>query len=66
MEEVKALVSQAFDLKGQGTAAYTMQTPRNTVDEEKRVVEKLEVSQGKLNMGLRTGVTYGDNRYAAA
>jgi predicted Zn-dependent peptidase len=66
MEEVKALVSQAFDLKGQGTASYTMQTPRNTVDEEKRVVEKLEVSQGKLNMGLRTGVTYGDNRYAAA
>lgn len=66
MEEVKALVSQAFDLKGQGTAAYTMQAPRSTVAEEKRVVEQLEVSQGKLNMGLRTGVTYGDKRYAAA
>lgn len=66
MEEVKALAAQAFRLEGTGTADYNMQEPRSNVNEEKTVVEKLEVSQGKLNMGLRTGITYADSQYAAA
>lgn len=66
LEEVKALALEAFDLKGTGAAGYKKPEVQGAAVEEKTVVEKLEVSQGKLNMGLRTGVTYGDSQYAAA
>jgi predicted Zn-dependent peptidase len=35
------------------------------VKEEKVVVDRLDVTQGKLNIGLRTGVTAGDQDYPA-
>lgn len=33
--------------------------------EVREVVDRLDVNQGKLNMGCRTGVTYADDNYAA-
>jgi predicted Zn-dependent peptidase len=39
--------------------------PVQTVEREKTVVDRLDVKQGKLNMGLRTGTTAGDPDYPA-
>ncbi|MDF2927257.1 MAG: peptidase domain protein [Paenibacillaceae bacterium] len=65
MQEVKALVQEAFHLTGSGLAAYRSEAVHRTSVEPRTVVEQLEVSQGKLNMGLRTGTTYADPDYAA-
>jgi predicted Zn-dependent peptidase len=43
-----------------------METKQPTVEQVKTVVEKLDVNQGKLNMGLRTKATYAGDDYAAA
>jgi predicted Zn-dependent peptidase len=37
-----------------------------SVNEVRTVEEKLDVSQGKLNLGLRTSITYKDDNYASA
>lgn len=66
LEEVKELVRQAFQLEGTHSSAYKRQDVYRKVTEVKTVEEKLEVNQGKLNMGLRTGITYADSDYAAA
>lgn len=65
MEEVKALVQEAFELSGGAQGVYRRQDVHKPVTEVKTVVEELEVNQGKLNMGLRTGTTYADPDYAA-
>lgn len=66
LEEVTRLVSDSFKLK-QGTAsAYERPAVSHTVHEVKHVVDRMDVSQGKLNMGLRMGVAYDDPAYPAA
>jgi predicted Zn-dependent peptidase len=66
LDEVKQLVQEAFQLKGVGASSYTMLNTRQDVTDVRMVVEELEVSQGKLNMGLRSNTTYADPDYAAA
>ena len=66
LEEVTALVSNSFRLKPGEPSAYELALSHKKVQEVKTVVERMDVGQGKLNMGLRTGVSYEDDDYAAA
>lgn len=66
-EEVEKLVTAHFGGSRQSeTAPYASGFTPVQVKEVRTVEEKLDVNQGKLNMGLRTSITYKDDRYAAA
>ncbi|WP_420329498.1 EF-P 5-aminopentanol modification-associated protein YfmF [Paenibacillus graminis] len=65
-EEVEKLVTRHFGRAHGNTAGYSSNFSPVTVSEVRTVEEKLDVSQGKLNMGLRTSITYKDDRYASA
>ncbi|MDR0270014.1 EF-P 5-aminopentanol modification-associated protein YfmF [Paenibacillus sp.] len=67
LAEVENLVNKHFDLNPVAKeAGYVQEKSISKADEVHTVVEKMEVSQGKLNMGLRTSITYADEQYAAA
>lgn len=66
LEEVTSLVSQSFRLKPGAPSTYSTAQTRHSVKEVKTVVERMDVGQGKLNMGLRTGVSYKDDDYPVA
>lgn len=66
-EEVEKLVIANFGgAQHSESAPYTSDFTPVTVTEVRTVEEKLDVNQGKLNMGLRTSITYKDDRYASA
>ncbi|MBW7457327.1 EF-P 5-aminopentanol modification-associated protein YfmF [Paenibacillus sepulcri] len=66
LEEVKSLVAEAFQT-GSGTpSSYTMPPVARKVADVRTVIERMDVSQGKLNMGLRINTSYGDEDYPAA
>lgn len=68
LAEVEELVSRSFAVNRSVTPSYV--TDKNndfrTGGEVQTIEEVLSVSQGKLNLGLRTPITYSDDRYAAA
>lgn len=66
LEEVQKLVEQHFHLDATNSVAYKASQSSREVNEVRTIVEKLDVNQGKLNMGLRTTITYGDDDYASA
>ncbi|MBD2870675.1 EF-P 5-aminopentanol modification-associated protein YfmF [Paenibacillus arenilitoris] len=66
LEEVTRLVTEAFKLKPGTPSPYSKPGVNHPVGEVKQVTERMDVSQGKLNMGLRTGVGYDDDAYPAA
>lgn len=66
LEEVTKLVRDSFKLKTGTPASYARPQVKHDVRETKYVVDKMDVSQGKLNMGLRTGIGYDDKLYPAA
>ncbi len=66
LQEVQGLVSKAFSIPRSRSAAYQMKAPVKSRGDVQTVVERLEVNQGKLNMGLRTNITYADQQYPAA
>ncbi|MGO4375377.1 M16 family metallopeptidase, partial [Paenibacillus sp. MCAF20] len=66
LEEVTQLVAKAFQLKPGTPAGYSLPDVKHQVSEVKTVIDKMDVNQGKLNMGLRTGVGYADDDYPAA
>ncbi len=66
LEEVTKLVANAFKQKDGSPSAYSTPNVHHPVKEVKQVTERMEVSQGKLNLGLRTGVGYVDDAYPAA
>lgn len=65
LEEVTRLVGQSFKLNSGSPSTYSPPDIVHHVENVKQVVEKMDVSQGKLNMGLRTGVGYADSAYPA-
>jgi len=67
MEAVQPLIKGKFALAGRSSAVpyAPLREERRNV-EEREVVEQMDVKQGKLNMGLRTNVTYADDAYPAA
>lgn len=66
LEEVKDLVEETFRLNKTERESYKPTAVGYEPEEVRTVVERLDVSQGKLNMGLRTGITYADADYASA
>lgn len=66
LDEVKKLVEEHFKLNRSGAKDYVPSSTRTAASGTQTVVEKLEINQGKLNMGLRSTITYGDDEYAAA
>ncbi|MFC5648960.1 EF-P 5-aminopentanol modification-associated protein YfmF [Paenibacillus solisilvae] len=66
LDEVKTLVAEAFRIKGNKPSAYMLPAVKKNVKEVRTIVEKMDVSQGKLNMGLRINTSYADDDYPAA
>ncbi|NEW05610.1 insulinase family protein [Paenibacillus sp. SYP-B3998] len=66
LEEVEAIVKQAFTIERTKDVGYETVIQKGLSREVKTVVERLDVNQGKLNMGLRTNVSYGDDQYPVA
>lgn len=66
LEEVEKLVEKYFHLNRNTSFEYKTEVSNRQHREVQTVVEKLNVNQGKLNMGLRTSITYGDDQYASA
>ncbi|WP_342555518.1 pitrilysin family protein [Paenibacillus sp. FSL R7-0652] len=66
LEEVEQLVQRHFNLERTASADYQAQKAVRGDKEPNTVIERLNIGQGKLNMGLRTSITYGDDNYAAA
>lgn len=66
LEEVESLVQKHFDVNRTHSSNYETNQAVRGDKEVETVVERLNVNQGKLNMGLRTSITYGDPQYAAA
>lgn len=68
LEEVKSLAARCFKIKDGQPSSYNLPDIGNGAKEAKEVktvVERMEVGQGKLNMGLRTSIGYGDDNYPA-
>lgn len=67
LEEVQSIVGESFHIQREENPVYRMHPaePRAYKDVNE-VVERLEVSQGKLNMGLTGSVTYAEDGYADA
>jgi len=66
MDEVRTMVVEAFRLEGGAPSSYARSVLRRREGDVRTVVERMDVGQGKLNMGLRADVGYGDDRYPAA
>ena len=66
LSEAQSFVSELFPQKGTRPAHYEPAVLTRSHIQEREVVEQLDVKQGKLNMGLRTYVGYGDEAYPAA
>ncbi|MGO4531449.1 M16 family metallopeptidase [Paenibacillus sp. 2TAF8] len=66
LEEVEQLVQRHFNLERAVSSDYLAQAAVRGDEEANTVIERLNIGQGKLNMGLRTSITYADDKYAAA
>lgn len=64
--EVLKLLEQALPVQRSANASYTSKPAPIRAAQVNTVVERLDVTQGKLNMGLRIPVTYGEDSYSAA
>lgn len=65
-EEVEKLARQYFGLGNRTISPYQSRFAPKAVPEVRTVKEVMDVGQGKLNMGLRTSITYKDDAYAHA
>ncbi|HEX7057872.1 MAG TPA: insulinase family protein [Bacilli bacterium] len=65
-EQVSSLVEKYFCLKKSSPVGYATNPAHAARPQIKKVVEEMAVTQGKLNLGLITGITYGDKLYVPA
>ncbi|MBE1446466.1 EF-P 5-aminopentanol modification-associated protein YfmF [Paenibacillus sp. OAS669] len=63
LQEVLPLIEQSFAVDRTQTGSYANKPGHRQVEQVKEVVERLDVNQGKLNMGLRAYTTYADSTY---
>lgn len=66
LEEIESCITSSFQVKRSEEKNYSQTTINVRSGEPNKVVDRLEVTQGKLNMGLRTTIAYQDNEYPAA
>jgi predicted Zn-dependent peptidase len=65
LEEVQSYVEKSFVLPQGQPSGYSPPKLKGARSEVQTITERLDVGQGKLNMGLRVGATYGSEQYAA-
>lgn len=63
--KVQELVAKHFTLQQQEIAPIPQTEIRSNVEQEREVVEKTKISQGKLHIGCRTGTVYSDQDFIA-
>ncbi|MCC3371809.1 EF-P 5-aminopentanol modification-associated protein YfmF [Cohnella sp. REN36] len=63
LEQVKEWAAEAFRLADGSPQGYAKAELRSARPEPQTIVERLDVGQGKLNLGLRTSQTYGEDDY---
>lgn len=66
LEQVLPLIERFFAARGERTSDYSLRAEHRSVGQVKEVVERLDVNQGKLNMGLRVRTSYADDSYPSA
>lgn len=66
LSQVEKLVAEHFQINRTEPSQYESSVVTTSSREPQTVVEKLDVNQGKLNLGLRSTITYRDEDYAAA
>ncbi|MHC2179783.1 putative Zn-dependent peptidase [Paenibacillus sp. PvR052] len=66
LEQVLPLIERYFSVQRSEASTYSLRTDHRNVGQVKEVVERLDVNQGKLNMGLRVPTSYADESYPAA
>ncbi|MFC6226963.1 EF-P 5-aminopentanol modification-associated protein YfmF [Paenibacillus allorhizosphaerae] len=66
LQQVLPLIDRYFHVHSGTSATYSRKSAHRRVAEVKEVVERIDVNQGKLNMGLRINTSYADDSYAAA
>lgn len=66
LEEVTRLVEKSFKINRPEARQYTPTNVSFDQGDVHTVEESLNVNQGKLNLGLRTSLTYSDDQYASA
>lgn len=65
-QDVERLVADHFAWDRKQAAEYPAPQPFRRAGDVNRVEERMDVNQGKLNLGFRTSVTYSDDDYPAA
>jgi predicted Zn-dependent peptidase len=65
LQEVEAFALEAFSFPEGSPSGYAQPILRKAREEVQTIVERLEVGQGKLNMGLRVGSTFNSDDYPA-
>jgi predicted Zn-dependent peptidase len=65
LDEVMRYAAEAFRIDGE-PSAYPVPNVKHPVSEVRTVVERMDVTQGKLNMGIRMNSSYADEDYPAA
>jgi predicted Zn-dependent peptidase len=66
LEEVAELAGELWKGVPGDKAAYSIGENRDVRSDVRRITERLDVSQGKLNIGLNMPIYYHDDRYPAA
>ncbi|RUT29774.1 insulinase family protein [Paenibacillus zeisoli] len=66
LDEVIRLVEKSFKIERPQAKQYTGTNVNFNTGDVRTVEESLNVNQGKLNLGLRTSITYGSDEYASA
>ncbi|MBU7317395.1 EF-P 5-aminopentanol modification-associated protein YfmF [Paenibacillus oleatilyticus] len=66
LKQVLPLIERYFAARGERTSDYSLRAEHRSVGQVKEVVERLDVNQGKLNMGLRVRTSYADDSYPSA
>ncbi|MNS61422.1 Antilisterial bacteriocin subtilosin biosynthesis protein AlbE [compost metagenome] len=66
LDEVIRLVEKSFKIERSNEKQYTQTNISFETGDVRTVEESLNVNQGKLNLGLRTSITYGSDEYASA
>ena len=64
-EEVLESVKQIFTLPAKTTRQHRSQNEGKKIEKVNEVIEKQDIKQGKLNIGYRTNIVYGDSQYFA-
>ncbi|MDF2723704.1 MAG: zinc protease [Paenibacillus sp.] len=65
MDAVKQALLSSFQWHRPNAVSYGRKVEHRPVEQVNTVVERMDVTQGKLNMGLRTYTTYADDDYPA-